>query len=132
MLLSFSVRVLAMNGNSPGKGWIGAAPAGLDHSQGNMGCELHLQPTSELMENAGSWTHWQRPGIKPIPSQTLCRVLTLLNHKQLKLLEYFSFSWNTSFIECFWGSVDSKFSAFIYLYLKVCFYFKRVFFYESI
>ena len=31
--------------------------------------------------NAGSLTHWVRPGIEPESSQTLCQVLNLLSHK---------------------------------------------------
>ena len=30
--------------------------------------------------NDGSLSHWARPGIKPVSSWTLCRVLNLLNH----------------------------------------------------
>ena len=30
--------------------------------------------------NAGSLTHWVKPGIQPTPSQTLCWVLNLLSH----------------------------------------------------
>ena len=31
-------------------------------------------------DNAGSLTHWMRPGIKPVSSRTLCQVLNQMSH----------------------------------------------------
>ena len=47
-------------GSSQAKGWIGAAAAGLHHSH----------------SNAGSLTHWSRPGIDPMSSWILIRFLS--------------------------------------------------------
>jgi len=40
----------AAYGSSQARGQIGATAAGLFHSHSNAGSELHLQPTSQLME----------------------------------------------------------------------------------
>ena len=50
------------------RGWIRASAAGLCHSH------------SDAYGNAGSLTHWARPGIKPASSQRLPQVLNLLSH----------------------------------------------------
>ena len=36
----------------------------------NTGSELPLQPTPKACSNAGSLTHWSRPGIEPTSSET--------------------------------------------------------------
>ena len=75
--------------------------------------------------NAGSLTHWVRPGIEPICSQTLCQVLNRLSHygNSLKnflnasysanlLLNSFSFCWSEkfspSFLKYFLWVMNSK------------------------
>ena len=53
-------------------GQIRAPAAGLCHC--NAGSNLRLQPTPQL--NAGSLTHWARPGIKPAASWILVRFVS--------------------------------------------------------
>ena len=45
--------------------------------------------------NAGSLTHWARPGIKPIFSQRLCWVLNLLSHNGNSNLS--TYTWTSKF-----------------------------------
>ena len=54
---------------------IGAVAAGLCHSHSNAGSEPPLQLTP-LLHNAGSLTHWVRPGIEPMSSWILVRFLS--------------------------------------------------------
>ena len=60
-------------GNSQARGRIRGTAAGLHHSKASPGliCNQH-----HSYSNAGSLTHWARPGIKPGPSQILVRFLT--------------------------------------------------------
>ena len=55
----------AAHGRSQARGWIRALAAGLHHSHSNAGSQLSLPPTAD---NAGSLTHWARPGIEPSSS----------------------------------------------------------------
>ena len=63
--------------SSQARSWIRATTAGAHHSHSNLGSEPHLQPTP--CGNA-RLTYWERPGIKPASSQTLCCILNPLNH----------------------------------------------------
>ena len=58
-------------GGSQARGLMGTVAASLLHSHSNARSELCLQPTPQLMGNAGSLTHWTRPGIKPTSSRIL-------------------------------------------------------------
>ena len=61
----------------PGWGWIWAPAAGLHHSHSNTGSESCLQPTPQLTaSNTTSLTHWTRPGIEPVSSWILVRIIT--------------------------------------------------------
>ena len=51
-------------GSSQARGRIGAVAAGLHQSHSNSGSELRLRPTPHSSHNAGSWTHWSRPGVE--------------------------------------------------------------------
>ena len=53
---------------SQARSLIGAIAAGLCHSHSNTGSEPHLQPIPQAHGDAGSLTHWVRPGIKPASS----------------------------------------------------------------
>ena len=46
------------------------------NSHSNTGSKLHLWPTHTACGNAGSLTHWARPGIEPSSSWILVRFLT--------------------------------------------------------
>ena len=68
--------------SSQARGWIRAAAAGLHHSQSNNGSATYTTAHS----NAGSLTHWVRPGIEPVSSWILVRFFT--TEPQWKLLVY--------------------------------------------
>ena len=51
------------HGGSQGRGWIRAVAAILRHSHSNTRSELCLQPTT-AHSDAGSLSHWARPGIE--------------------------------------------------------------------
>ena len=57
------------HGSFQASGQIRATAVSLCHSHSNVGSEPRLQPTPQL--NAGSLTHWMRPGIDPTSSWTL-------------------------------------------------------------
>ena len=52
-------------GGSQAMGPVGAVAAGLHQSHSNIRSEPHLQTYTTAHGNAGSLTHWERPGIKP-------------------------------------------------------------------
>ena len=58
------------------RGQTGATAASLHHSHGNMGWELCLQSTPQLMAMVDLQTHWVRPGIKPTSSWILVRFIS--------------------------------------------------------
>ena len=60
-------------GSSQGWGRIGAVAAGLHHSQG---IRVTSTTYTTAHNNAGSLTHWARPGIVPTSSWILVRLLT--------------------------------------------------------
>ena len=66
-------------GSSQARGWIQATAAGLHVSHSNATSEPHLWHV-KACGDAGSLTHWVRPGIEPASSQTLCWVLNPLSH----------------------------------------------------
>ena len=55
------------HGSFLARGQIGAIAPGLHHSHSYTGSEPCLRPTPQLHGNAGSLTHWERPGIEPQP-----------------------------------------------------------------
>ena len=63
-------------GESQARGRIRAIATGLHHSHSNSGSKPRLQPTPQLMANAGSLTHWARPRIKPTSSRLLVRFIS--------------------------------------------------------
>ena len=62
-------------GSSRARGWIGAATASLGHSHSNRIWAVSSTYTS-VSGNAGSLTHWARPGIEPASSWILVGFLT--------------------------------------------------------
>ena len=58
----------AAYGGSQARGPIWATPVGLQHSHSNAGSEPHLWTYTTAHSNAGSLTHWARPGIQPATS----------------------------------------------------------------
>ena len=80
-------------GHSQTRSPIRAAAAGLHHSQGNTGAELHLWPWCRT----GSLTHWVRPGIELASSERQHRVLNPLSHNEnafFLILIFFEGSWD--------------------------------------
>ena len=84
-----------------------ATPVTYGSSQTKVKSELQLRPTlepqqcgiqapsmtyTEACSNAGSLTHWARPGIGPATSWTRCQIL---NHWATMETPTFYFSWNT-------------------------------------
>ena len=67
-------------GNSQARGRIGATAAGLCHSHNNMSrvCDLHHSSC-----NAGSLTHWTRPGIEPASSWILVGCISAALQQEL-------------------------------------------------
>ena len=63
-------------GGSQTKGQIRAAAADLHHSHSNTRPELYSETYTTAHGNAGSLTHWVRPGIKLMSSWILVRFLT--------------------------------------------------------
>ena len=61
-------------GSCQARGWIAATPAGLHHSHSNGSSEPCLTYTT-AHGNAGSPTHWARPGIKPASSWILVQFI---------------------------------------------------------
>ena len=59
-------------GGSQARGPTGAVAAGLRHSH----------------SNAGSWTHWARPGIKPVSSRMLVRFVSTEPRQELLPSEF--------------------------------------------
>ena len=55
-------------GISQARDQIGATAIGLHHSHSNARSEVCLQPYTTAHSNAGSLTHWSRPGIEPASS----------------------------------------------------------------
>ena len=69
--------------------WLGVesrgTSAGLCHSHPNSGSKPHLRPTLQLTAaaNAGSPTHWARPGVKPASSWILVRFVSAVPWREL-------------------------------------------------
>ena len=75
LLLFFLFKVtLAAYRSSWARSLLGAAAASLCHS--------HSNARAKLCSNAGSLTHWLRPGIQPASSQILCWVLNSPSHNR--------------------------------------------------
>ena len=66
----------AAHGGSQARGRIGAAAASLHHSHSHTGSQLRLPPFGTAHGNAGSLTHWVRPGMEPASSWILVRCVT--------------------------------------------------------
>ena len=75
-------------GGSQARGWIGAALAGLHYSHSNARSELCLTYTT-AHSNAGSLTHWARPGIEPASSWVLVRFITTVLPWELTIYKHF-------------------------------------------
>ena len=73
----------AAYGGSQARGPIRAVAAGLYHSHSNVGSESATYTTAQ--GNAGSLTHWVRPGIKPETSWFLVRFVSSVPQKELLL-----------------------------------------------
>ena len=74
-------------GGSQARGLIGAVAAGLCHSHSNTRSEAHLQPTyTTAHSNAGSLTHWMRPGIEPASSWILIKCISTEPRRELLLV----------------------------------------------
>ena len=58
-------------GGSQARSLIGATAAGGHHSHSNSRSEPHLRPNTTAHGNAGSSTHWARPGMEPATSWLL-------------------------------------------------------------
>ena len=85
LLLFFFTAAPTANGSSWARGWIGAAASSLYHSYPSTNRSKHWIQVPSLTNatacsNAGSLTHWGRPGIEPASSWRLCWVLNLLSH----------------------------------------------------
>ena len=53
--------------------------------------------------NMGSLTHWARPGVQPVSSETLCRVLNPLSHNGNSSSVLLSLNWTTQGGSCKWS-----------------------------
>ena len=76
----------AAHGDSQARGPIRAGPtpaASLHHSHSNIRSELCLPPTAQLAGNAGSLTHWARPGIESATSRFLVRFVSTAPQREL-------------------------------------------------
>ena len=64
-----------MEGSSQARGWIGATVAGLRHKPKQ--CRIWAASVTYTIahSNAGSPTHWDRPGIKPASSRFCCATM---------------------------------------------------------
>ena len=76
VLYFFLWAIPAAYGSFQTRGWIGAVAAGLYHSHSNARSKPQLWPTLQVAAmpgcgNAGSFTHWARPGIEPTTSWIL-------------------------------------------------------------
>ena len=69
----------------PGRGWIGATTASLHHSHSNARSELSETYTT-AHDNAGSLTHWARPGMEPDTSWFLVGLFLLCHDGNSKML----------------------------------------------
>ena len=51
-------------------------------------CQIRATSSTYITahSNPGSLTHWARPGIKPISSQTLCQILKPLSHNRNSII----------------------------------------------
>ena len=76
-------------GGSQARGLIGATASGLHHSHSSSGSKLCLWPTPQLTGNAGSLTHWARPGIKPETSWFLVGFTFAAPRQELQNWLYF-------------------------------------------
>ena len=76
-------------GSSQARDWLGATAAGLHHS--NARSELRLAVYTTAHGNAGSLTHWVRPGIEPASSWILVRFVSTEPWWELPLPLFFMF-----------------------------------------
>ena len=73
-------------GGSQARGPIRATAAGLCQSHSNARSEPCLWPTTTALGNAGSASHWARPGIEPETSWFLVRFVSDAPQRELLLL----------------------------------------------
>ena len=85
-LLSFFRAAPVAYGGSQARGRIGAVATVLLQSHSNSGSEPCLWTTPQLTGNAGSLTHWARPGIEPATSWFLNRFVSAAPRQELKEL----------------------------------------------
>ena len=69
---------------------MGATAAGPHHRHSNTRSELCLQPTPQLTGNAGSPTHWVKPGIKPTSSWILVGFVYATPQQELPPMHFFN------------------------------------------
>ena len=96
VLLLFRASPMA-HGSSQARGWIQAIAAGIHYSHSNTRSKLWLTHTT-AHSNAGSVTHWARPGIEPTTSWFLVRLFPQCQDRNLSLtlpLKHFA-EWNPS------------------------------------
>ena len=83
-------------GGSQARGQIRAVATGLHYNHSSRRYEPCLQPTSELVANARSLTHWAIPGMEPASSWILVRFVSTEPQWELKdeiFLFFFFFRW---------------------------------------
>ena len=95
-------------GSSQARGWIQAAAARCSHS--DTGSEPCLWRCTTAHGNAGSLTHWARPGIEPTSSWILVRFISTTEPPLLPSLICCSFS---SFLRQLLRSLSLKLSFFL-------------------
>ena len=93
-------------GSSQARGWIGAAAAG--HSHGRIQTASSTYTTTH--SNAGSLTHWARPGIEPLSSWILVWFITAKPRWEFLFFlhfgeAYFSWSFVTQQVRGLFGKV---------------------------
>ena len=81
----------AAYGSSQAKGWIRAVATSLRHSLHQRGCGIRAMSTTHTTahSNAGSPTHWARPGIEPMSSWLLGRFISAAPQQELPVLDFF-------------------------------------------
>ena len=115
----------AVYGGSQARGPIRGVAASLHHSHSNPRSKLCLWPTPQLTGNAGSVTHWARPGIEPAASWFLVRAVSVAPRGELWKFSVKCFhlplNWGTSL--CIVGMIENKADCFFSFLLFFSFFF---------